>query len=154
MPSRRADIALTEEEKQKFMEDGWTLQVASIGPGGYPHLVAMWYVLVDEKIHFTTFGKSQKVINLRRDPKISVMLESGKGYAELKGLVIEGTGTIIEDTPFTAKVMGLVGQKYNGIPAPTETPEAALKVASKRVVIRIDPVDIYSWDHTKLGGRY
>lgn len=154
MPSRRADIALTEEEKQKFMEDGWTLQVASIGPGGYPHLVAMWYVLVDGKIHFTTFGKSQKVINLRRDPKISVMLESGKGYAELKGLVIEGTGTIIEDTPFTAKVMGLVGQKYNGIPAPTETPEAALKVASKRVVIRIDPVDIYSWDHTKLGGRY
>lgn len=154
MPSRRADIALTEEEKQKFMQDGWTLQVASIGPGGYPHLVAMWYVIIDGKIHFTTFGKSQKVVNLRRDPKISVMLESGKGYAELRGLVIEGTGTIIEDTPFTAKVMGLVGQKYNGIPAPTETPEAALKVASKRVVIRIDPVDIYSWDHTKLGGRY
>lgn len=154
MPSRRADIALTEEEKQKFMEDGWTLQVASIGPGGYPHLVAMWYVIIDGKIHFTTFGKSQKVVNLRRDPKISVMLESGKGYAELRGLVIEGTGTIIEDTPFTAKVMGLVGQKYNGIPAPTETPDAALKVASKRVVIRIDPVDIYSWDHTKLGGRY
>jgi len=154
MPSRRADIALTEEEKQKFMEDGWTLQVASIGPGGYPHLVAMWYVIIDGKIHFTTFGKSQKVINLRRDPKISVMLESGKGYAELRGLVIEGTGTILEDTPFTAKVMGMVGQKYNGIPAPTETPEAALKVASKRVVIRIDPVDIYSWDHTKLGGRY
>ena len=154
MPSRRADIALTEEEKQKFMEDGWTLQVASIGPGGYPHLVAMWYVIIDGKIHFTTFGKSQKVLNLRRDPKISVMLEAGKGYAELKGLVIEGTGTILEDTPFTAKVMGLVGQKYNGIPAPTETPEAALKVASKRVVIRIDPVDIYSWDHSKLGGRY
>src|SRR5690606_10819130 len=127
----RADIALTEEEKQKFMEDGWTLQVASIGPGGYPHLVAMWYVIIDGKIHFTTFGKSQKVLNLRRDPKISVMLEAGKGYAELKGLVIEGTGTILEDTPFTAKVMGLVGQKYNGIPAPTETPEAALKVASK-----------------------
>ena len=154
MPSRRADIALTEEEKQKFMEDGWTLQVASIGPGGYPHLVAMWYVIIDGKIHFTTFGKSQKVLNLRRDPKISVMLEAGKGYAELKGLVIEGTGIILEDTPFTAKVMGLVGQKYNGIPAPTETPEAALKVASKRVVIRIDPVDIYSWDHSKLGGRY
>lgn len=154
MPSRRADIALTEEEKQKFMEDGWTLQVASIGPGGYPHMVAMWYVMVDGKIHFTTFGKSQKVLNLRRDPKISVMLESGKGYAELRGLVIEGTGTILEDTPFTAKIMGMVGQKYNGIPAPTETPEAALKVASKRVVIRIDPVDIYSWDHTKLGGRY
>lgn len=154
MPSRRADIALTDEEQQKFLDEGWTLQVASIGPGGFPHLVAMWYVVIDGKIHFTTFGKSQKIVNLRRDPKISVMLESGKGYAELKGLVIEGHAVLIEDTPFTAKVMGLVGQKYNGIPAPTETPEAALKVASKRVVVRIDPVDIYSWDHTKLGGRY
>ena len=154
MPSRRASIALTDTEQQQFLEDGWTLQVASIGPKGFPHLVAMWYVMIDGKIHFTTFGKSQKIVNLRRDPKISVMLESGKGYAELKGMVIEGNAELIEDPPFTAKVMGLVGQKYNGIPAPTETPEAALKVASKRVVVRIDPIDIYSWDHTKLGGRY
>jgi PPOX class probable F420-dependent enzyme len=154
MPSRRASIALTDEEQTQFLEDGWTLQVASVGPKGFPHLVAMWYVMVDGKIHFTTFGKSQKIVNLRRDPKISVMLESGKGYAELKGMVIEGTATLVEDTELTAKVMGLVGAKYNGIPAPTETPEAALKVASKRVVVRIDPVDIYSWDHTELGGRY
>lgn len=154
MPSRRGSIALTEDEQRQFIEDGWTLQVASIGPKGYPHLVAMWYVVLDGKLHFTTFGKSQKVLNLRRDPKITAMLESGKGYAELKGLVIEGTGTLLEDTDFTARVMGLVGAKYNGIPAPTETPEAALKVASKRVVVRIDPTDIYSWDHTKLGGRY
>ena len=154
MPSRRSQIALTDEEQDKFLNDGWTLQVASNGVGGFPHLVAMWYVVIDGKIHFTTFGKSQKILNLRRDPKISCMLEAGKGYAELQGLVIEGNAALLEDTQFTAKVMGLVGQKYNGIPAPTETPEAALKVASKRVVVRVDPVDIYSWDHTKLGGRY
>jgi hypothetical protein len=50
--------------------------------------------------------------------------------------------------------MGKVGAKYNGIPAPTETPEAALKVASKRIVVALNPVDIYSWDHKKLGGVY
>lgn len=154
MPSRRGSIALTEEEQQQVINDGWTLQVASNGHKGFPHLVAMWYVVIDGKIHFTTFGKSQKILNLRRDPKITCMLESGKGYAELRGLVIEGQAELLEDTPFTAKVMGLVGSKYNGIPAPTETPEAALKVASKRVVVKINPVDIYSWDHSKLGGRY
>lgn len=154
MPSRRGAIALTEEEQQKVLEESWTLQVASNGHKGFPHLVAMWYAVIDGKIHFTTFGKSQKILNLRRDPKISCMLESGKGYAELKGLVIEGEAELLEDTPFTAKVMGLVGAKYNGIPVPTETPEAALKVASKRVVVKINPVDIYSWDHSKLGGRY
>lgn len=154
MPSRRADIALTQEEQDQFLKDGWTLQVASLGPKGYPHLVAMWYVVIDGVIHFTTFAKSQKILNLRRDPKITVMLESGKGYSELKGLVIEGTAELIEDTPYTARVMGLVGEKYNGIPVPTDTPEAALKAASKRVAVKVNPVDIYSWDHSKLAGRY
>ena len=154
MPSRRDKIALTEEEKKAFLDEGWTLQVASIGPKGYPHLVAMWYVVEDGLVHFTTFGKSQKIMNLRRDPKITVMLESGKKYEELKGLVIEGEAEIVEDTPYTAKIMGLVGHKYSGIPVPTETPEQALKAASKRVAVRIKPVDIYSWDHSKLGGVY
>ncbi len=154
MPSRRGAIALTDAEQEQFLAESWTLQVASNGVGGFPHLVAMWYVVIDGKIHFTTFGKSQKIMNLRRDSKITCMLESGKGYSELKGLVIEGEAEIVEDTAFTAQVMGRVGAKYNGIPIPTETPEASLKAASKRVVVRVNPVDIYSWDHSKLGGRY
>ncbi|MGH2611065.1 MAG: pyridoxamine 5'-phosphate oxidase family protein, partial [Tepidiformaceae bacterium] len=152
--SRRASIALTPEEREQFLAEGWTLQVASIGPKGFPHLVAMWYVVMDGDIAFTTFRKSQKVLNLKRDPKLTVMLESGRGYAELRGLVMEGEAEIVDDPAFTARVMAQIGQKYNGIPAPTETPEAALAVASKRVVIRLKPVDEYSWDHSKLGGRY
>ncbi len=154
MPSRRASIALTDAETEQFLADGWTLQVASIGPKGFPHLVAMWYVVIDGRLHFTTFAKSQKVLNLRRNAKITAMLESGKDYSELRGYVVEGEAELLEDPAFTAKVMALVGQKYNGIPVPTDTPEAALKVASKRVVVRINPVETYSWDHSKLGGRY
>ncbi len=154
MPSRRGQIALTEAEQEQFLADGWTLQVASIGPKGYPHLVAMWYVVIDGVIHFTTFRKSQKVLNLQRNPRLTVMLESGRGYSELKGMVIESDAEILDDPKFTAQVMAKVGEKYNGIPARTDTPEAALAVASKRVVIRVTPKEVYSWDHSKLGGRY
>jgi PPOX class probable F420-dependent enzyme len=154
MPSRRGSIALTPDEQEAFLNESWTLQVASIGPKGYPHLVAMWYVVDDGKICFTTFAKSQKVLNLRRNNKISAMLESGRAYSELKGCVVEGEAEVIQDTENTARVMALVNAKYNGIPVRTDTSEAALKVASKRVVIRINPVDIYSWDHAKLGGVY
>ena len=154
MPSRRGSIALTESEQEQFLIESWTVQIASNGHKGFPHLVAMWYVMDHGKITFTTFGKSQKIMNLRRDPKISAMLESGKGYSELRGMVIEGVAEIVEDTAETARVMGLIGSKYNGIPVPTNTPEAALKAASKRVVVRINPEDIYSWDHSKLAGRY
>lgn len=154
MPSRRSEIALTPEEQVAFLAEGWTLQVASIGPQGYPHLVAMWYVVDNGLVTFTTFRKSQKVLNLQRNPKLTVMLEAGRLYNELRGLVIEGNAEIIDDTEETARVMGLVGAKYQGIPADTSSREAQLKIASKRVVIRVHPVDIYSWDHRKLGGRY
>jgi len=78
----------------------------------------------------------------------------GKLYHELKGLVIEGTATIIEDTAFTAEVMARVANKYQGLPIPLEATEDRLRAASKRVTIRVEPVDVYSWDHSKLGGRY
>lgn len=154
MPSRRSEIAMTDEERESFLAEGWTLQVASIGPQGFPHLVAMWYVIDDGLVTFTTFRKSQKVLNLQRNPKLTVMLEAGKLYSELRGLVIEGTAEIVDDTEETAKVMSLVGAKYQGIPADTSSRDAQMKIASKRVVIRVRPVDSYSWDHRKLGGRY
>lgn len=154
MPSRRNDIAMTPEEQAQFLADGWTLQVASVGPKGFPHLVAMWYVIDGGSIVFTTFGKSQKILNLRRNPKMTVMLEAGRGYAELRGLVIEAEAELGDDPRETARIMGLVGAKYNGIPVPTDTPEAALRAASKRVTVRVKPIDVYSWDHRKLGGRY
>jgi PPOX class probable F420-dependent enzyme len=154
MPSRRNDIAMTDDEREQFLQDGWTLQVASNGPGGFPHLVAMWYVVDEGKVTFTTFRKSQKIVNLKRNPKLSVMLESGKAYAELRGLVIEGEAELTDDTDETARVMRLMAAKYQGIPADTSSNEAQMKVASKRVVVRVRPVDTYSWDHTKLGGRY
>ena len=154
MPSRRSEIALTDEEQEAFLADGWTLQVASIGPQGFPHLVAMWFVVDDGMVTFTTFRKSQKILNLQRNPKLTVMLEAGKLYNELRGLVIEGNAEIVDDTDETARIMSLVGAKYQGIPADTSNQEAQMKVASKRVVVRVRPVDIYSWDHRKLGGRY
>lgn len=154
MPSRRADIAMTDEERAQFLDEGWTLQVATNGPGGFPHLAAMWYVMIDGVVHFTTFGKSQKIVNLQRDPRITAMLETGQAYEELRGLVIRGTAELDADVPTTAEVMSIVGNKYRGLPIPTETPEAALPAAAKRITVRIRPERVYSWDHTKLGGRY
>ncbi len=154
MPSRRSEISMTEEEQTRFLDEGWTLQVATNGPGGFPHLVPMWYVVIDGAIHFTTFGKSQKILNLERDAHITAMLETGKAYEELRGLVIHGTAELDRDVQTTASVMSVVGNKYRGLPIPTETPVAALPAASKRVTVRIRPERIYSWDHTKLGGRY
>ena len=90
MPSRRSAIAFTPEEQDAFLKDGWTIQIASMGPKGYPHLVAMWYGFLDGDLAFETFEKSQKVQNLRRDPRITVLVEDGDQYEDLRGVELVG----------------------------------------------------------------
>ncbi len=157
MPSRRTSIALTKEEEEKFLEEGRTLQVASLGPGGYPHLVAMWYVLIDGLIHFTTFTKSQKILNLKRDPRITCMLEAGEVYEELRGLVIEGEAEVIDGDPDVSfRVMSASNARYSGGSSPlARAPEPQRRAtAAKRSTVRVHPKRVYSWDHRRLAGRY
>ncbi|MDE2745889.1 MAG: pyridoxamine 5'-phosphate oxidase family protein [Chloroflexota bacterium] len=159
MPSRRNMIAMTDEEAKEFIETGWTLQVASNGHNGFPHMVAMWYGVIDDKIHFTTYAKAQKVLNLKRDPRITVMLESGVEYSKIKGLVIEGEADVIENDPqLVMAVQDATGEKRNpNAQGRSTTPmddEQRVRQASKRAVVRINPTRVYSWDHNKLGGVY
>ena len=155
MPKRRSQIEMTPVEQEAFLREGHTLQVASIGPRGYPHLVAMWYALIDGRICFTTYAQSQKVQNLRRNPRITVMLETGTPYAELRGLVIEGEAEIIEgDTQLAAQVAMVSGSRRPGEAVSAAPSAQTLRTVAKRVVVRVHPVHIYSWDHRKLGGAY
>ncbi len=155
MPKRRNQIELTPEEREEFLATGWTLQVASIGSDGWPHLVAMWFAVIDGDIHFTTFRKAQKVVNLRRDPKISCMLESGEQYQELRGLVIEGQAEVIDGDPdLVLQVMGAIERKRTGETTPAIPNEVQRKQATKRSVVRVRAERTYSWDHNKLGGVY
>ncbi len=155
MPKRRSQVSMTDEEQQAFLAEGHTLQVSSIGPQGYPHMVAMWYAVIDGKIHFTTYARSQKVLNLRRNPKMSVMLETGRPYTELRGMVIEGDADVIEgDTELAARVMMMSGSRRPTEPPAAPPTEQTLRAVSKRAVVRLNPKNIYSWDHRKLGGVY
>ncbi len=146
---------MTDEERTAFLDQGWTLQVASNGPRGFPHLVAMWYVMIDGVIHFTTYAKSQKAINLQRDPRVTCMLEAGTSYAELQGLVIEGEAAVIDDdAEATLTVMRVVNAKYRGSPMAALPDDQLRRASTKRAVVRITPTGLYSWDHRKLAGTY
>ena len=155
MPNRRRQIEMTAQEQEDFLSTGWTLQVASVGIQGYPHLVAMWYCIIDGEIHFTTFAKAQKVLNLERDPRITCMLESGEQYQELRGLVIEGTAEVVQGDPeLVLRVMAALGTKQASDAAATMPSEVQRMQATKRAVVRVHPKRVISWDHGKLGGAY
>ncbi|MFM1751898.1 MAG: hypothetical protein RL119_860 [Actinomycetota bacterium] len=155
MANKRASITMTDDERQAYLEEQTVLNVASIGPTGHPHLVAMWYVMMDDKVTFWTFGKSQKVVNLRRNNKITGLIESGDSYEQLKGLEIVGSAQLIEDYDTILAIGKAVGLKYNGEGAISHAAMPFLEAqARKRIGIAIDAESFVSWDHSKIGGGY
>jgi len=150
--NQRALITMSEAEVLSFLEQSRTATLASIGPTGSPHLIAMWFGLVNGKMYFETKEKSQKVRNLRRDPAISAMVEAGLSYDQLRGVSIEGTAHIIDDTASEEYWAAAVSvfERYQG-PYSEEMRPFVEVMMRKRVVVRIDPVRVRSWDHRKLG---
>jgi PPOX class probable F420-dependent enzyme len=150
--SQRAQVRMTDDEVTSFLRQGRTATIATIGPGGFPHLVAMWYGVLDGKVYFETKAKSQKVVNLRRDPKVSCSVEAGESYDQLRGVAIEGTATIIDDTSADEYWAAAVSvfERYQAAYTAQMRPFVE-QMMNKRVVVRVDPVRVRSWDHRKLG---
>ncbi len=154
MPSKRDQIKMTDEEAQAFLEHGRDLHVASINADGTPHLVTMWYIVDNGEVAFWTFAKSQKVVNLRRDPRLTVLVATGDTYEELKGVSITGRAEIIEDFDDVLPYGLRVQQRYWGIADNDLVREAVAAQARKRAVIVVKPEKVVTWDHSKLGGTY
>ncbi len=155
MANRRDAIKMTPDEIDAFLQGRRVMNIATIGPGGYPHVVAMWYGFLDGKPAFWTFGKAQKILNLRRDPKISALVEAGETYETLQGVELVGTARIIEDYDTILELGKSVGARYTGPAAlSTEALPFLEAQARKRVGVVIDVEKTVSWDHTKLGGSY
>ena len=148
--NQRSQITMTDDEVEAFIEEQRSATMATVGPTGVPHLVAMWYGVVDGRIWFETKGRSQKAVNLRRDPRITVLLEDGLTYDTLRGVSIEGTAVISEDPDDLWKVGVSVWERYTG-PYTEEAKPLVEFMLQKRIAVRVDVDRIRTWDHRKLG---
>jgi PPOX class probable F420-dependent enzyme len=152
--SRRDQIKMTPEESDAFLQEQRTMSIATIGKDGRPHLIAMWYAFVDGVPCFWTFAKSQKVLNLRRDPRLTCMVEAGDTYDQLRGVELIAHADITDD-PAEVQRFGVEEfERYQGIKVTEALVPQVQRMANKRVVVRIIVEKIVSWDHRKLGGTY
>ena len=151
--NRRDQIRMSHEEVRAFLQEQLILQVATIDHDGWPHLVAMWYVLVDDRVVFWTYAKSQKAVNLRRDDRLTCLVETGTRYDELRGVQIKGRAVIQDDRETVQRVGERIFERYTG-PLNDHTRQLVAAQAAKRVLVFVEPVEIVSWDHRKLGGVY
>lgn len=148
--NQRAQITMTDAEVAAFLERSRTATMATIGPSGRPHLVAMWYGLIDGAMWFETKARSQKALNLRRDDRITCLVEDGLTYDVLRGVSLEGRGVIVDDPDALFAVGVNVWERYNG-PYDDEVRPLVELMLHKRVAVRVDVERVRSWDHRKLG---
>ena len=148
--NQRASIQMTDEEIASFVERSRTCTLATIGPSGTPHLVAMWYAVLDEHVWIETKRKSQKVANLRRDPRMSFLVETGDTYDQLRGVAMEGRGEVVDDEAVVWDVCVNIFERYNA-PYTDELKPFVELMAHNRVAVRLDVERTRSWDHRKLG---
>ncbi len=153
MAKSRDAIRLNEAEQAALYAECKSLQVATLGSAGEPHLTTLWYSLHEGNILFETYGKSQKVVNLRRDPRIAVLCEAGTEYAELRGISIQGRAELVEDGERLQELMQVViGHHFPG-QTPEQLAAMSAKMAEKRIVVVVHADKTISWDHRKLGGK-
>ena len=156
----RKDISMTAEEVTAFLNEISILQVATIGRDGAPHLAPMWFVMEGDTIVFRSFSRSQKIVNLERDPRLPVLAEDGEVYAELRGVMIKGEARLVDDPDYVLALYGRLAAKYTLIgDGPVELSEEELeaafgRAASKNTAVIVEPTAVASWDHRKIGGGY
>jgi PPOX class probable F420-dependent enzyme len=148
--NQRSQIVLTDDEIQQLLAGSRTATMATVGPDGQPHLVAMWFALVDGDICFETKAKSQKAVNLRRDPRISLLVEDGTTYEDLRGASIEGKAEVTDDADLLWRIGVNIWERYYG-PYDDSLRPMVEAMLNKRVAVRVRAERVRSWDHRKLG---
>jgi PPOX class probable F420-dependent enzyme len=148
--NQRASITMTDDEIAAFVAQTRNCTLATLGPTGTPHLVAMWFGIVDGALWFETKAKSQKAVNLLRDPRVTVLLEDGDTYDTLRGVSFEGRAVVVDDADALWKVGVSVWERYTG-PYTEDLRPFVEVMLNKRVAVRLDVERTRSWDHRKLG---
>ena len=155
--SRRDQIKMTDDEVAALLRDQRVVICATNGSDGFPHLMPLWYILREGEVWAWTYGASQKIKNLERDPRATLQVETGVEYQELRGVMIKSYVELIRDVEAITEIGLEIFRRYAppdlGDLAP-EVAEMVRKQALKRVGMRFVPQSLATWDHRKLAGVY
>ena len=153
--SPRVDVSMSDNEIADLLSRPVTAVLSTLDRSGAPHSAGMWFVHADDEIRMWTYGKSQKAVNLKRDPRGALLVEEGTAYNELRGVLVKGAARLITDFDDIVAIGTALYDRYTlpatGIEAQAGPIAEIERQARKRVGIALPMDDIASWDHAKLG---
>jgi nitroimidazol reductase NimA-like FMN-containing flavoprotein (pyridoxamine 5'-phosphate oxidase superfamily) len=141
---------MTDAEVSAFLDEGKKLQLATINRDGTPHLVTMFYGLVEGKLAFWTYRSSQKALNMERDPRITCLIEGGEDYFELRGVMMYGNAKPLTDPNDVRYVGSQVVRRMMDLEDEDAIAPYVEQTAAKRNAYIVEPTSVASWDHRKL----
>ena len=144
-------MKMDDDEVTAFLSDNVRAHVSTVRKDGTPHVVPMAYVILDGEIAFWADNISQKMVNLQNDQRVSIVVDDGVDFQELRGVQVTGTATLHDDAETNERIADLFALK-----APEEHRDGArsmlLALAAERTAVTVHPTRVASWDHRKLGG--
>ena len=141
---------MSPEEVAAFLAERHTATMCTLNRDGSIHAVAMWYGFLDGRLALHTKARSQKARNLARDPRVTVLVEAGERYEELRGVELVGTAVPVGDIRELFAVGASVFDRYVA-PYTEAAREAVETTLRKRVAFVLEVERTVSWDHRKLG---
>jgi PPOX class probable F420-dependent enzyme len=145
---------MSAEEAADFLAQQRTVACATLGRDGWPHLMPLWYVIRAGELWAWTYRKSQKVVNLRRDPRCTLQVETGTEYSELRGVMLACEAVIHDDIEVVAPLGAEISGRYGAGDLSGDQADAMRAQAAKRVGLQFVERRRVTWDHRKLGGTY
>ena len=151
-------LALSPSQVDEIMTTQWNMRIASLGPKTRINLTPMWFGWAGGRVYF--FGRGQKIVNLRRNPECSVIVDRNEMFPELQAVMFQGRASVLENSsdedsdPFLSEARRQMGTKYNGghgQPAVEDPPpNSASAVGNHRRWVAVIPETVVSWDNYKL----
>ena len=154
MLNRRDQITMNEQEMWQFIESQKTVRVCTLNKDCTPHLTAMWFAVVEHQIVLVSFSKSQKIVNLERNPDMAVLFEDGIEYKDLRGVSINCKAQLInKHDAVEAMEKAIVLRNQSNLNA-DEVDKLVKKNSKKKSIIVVTPEKVMTWDHRKLNVNY
>jgi PPOX class probable F420-dependent enzyme len=148
--NQRDRVKMTEQEVAAFLRGRHSATMCTMNQDGTIHAVAMWYGFLEGAVAIETKSRSQKALNLRRDGRMTLLVEDGEQYCELRGVQLVGRAEIVEEPERIWELGVSVFARYQA-PYTEEMRPAVQAMLHNRIVVKLLVDREVSWDHRKLG---
>ncbi|MDY7083455.1 MAG: pyridoxamine 5'-phosphate oxidase family protein [Halobacteria archaeon] len=143
-------LEMSDEVREETIARPEPMRFATYEPDGFPHVVPVWHVKLDDSLYFDTDKDSVKVRNVKKTGKGAGVMDAGTGYAELRGVLVQGEASLVEDEDTRSEVMLEVAEKFVDGEIPDFVRERNKSVERTTIELSIDHVT--TWDFRNVFG--